>query len=165
MRDAADSAAESREQFMRVALQMAERGMAAGGPPVGACLVRNGEVIAAAHNSVIGELDVTAHAEIAVIREACKSQRALNLHGASLYVTLEPCVMCLGACFYAGIDEIIFGAPISAMHVKTSDELGADTTELFAATDNAPVVNGGLLEAECVALVERWQPLSGTGQR
>ena len=60
---------------MRVALEMAERGMAAGGPPVGACLVCADELLSRGHNSVIGELDITAHAEIVVIREACRKLR------------------------------------------------------------------------------------------
>ena len=84
MKVAADSAPAVREQFMRVALTMAERGMAAGGPPVGACLVRDTEVIASAHNAVISDLDVTAHAEVAVIRSACRELRALDLHRRTL---------------------------------------------------------------------------------
>jgi guanine deaminase len=153
---------------MHIALQMAERGMAAGGPPVGACLVRAGEVVVAAHNSVIGELDVTAHAEITVIRQACRELRSLSLDGCSLYVTVEPCPMCMAACFYAGIQEIVFGAPISAMQAKTAAELCVAAEELFAdktAADRAPQISGGVLEADCLALLANWQPLTGVNRR
>ncbi|MCP4001135.1 MAG: nucleoside deaminase [Gammaproteobacteria bacterium] len=153
---AADSASASRERFMRIALKMAERGMAAGGPPVGACLVRAGEVIVAAHNSVISELDITAHAEISVIRQACQELRVLTLEECSLYVTVEPCLMCLSACFYAGIQEIVFAAPISAMQTFTNSELSLDIGELYPGT-----ITGGVLEADCLALLARWQPLTG----
>jgi guanine deaminase len=157
---AADSASAAREQFMRVALKMAERGMAAGGPPVGACLVRADEVIVAAHNSVISELDVTAHAEISLIRQACQELRVLSLEGCSLYVTVEPCLMCLSACFYAGIREIVFGAPISAMQALTDGELCMDVGELYPGT-----ISGGVLEADCLALLSRWQPLTGINRQ
>jgi guanine deaminase len=160
---AAESASESRKQFMRVALKMAERGMAAGGPPVGACLVRAGEVIVATHNAVIGELDITAHAEIALLRQACQQLRTLSLAGCSLYVTVEPCPMCLSACFYAGIEDIYFGAPISAMQAITAAELCVTPGQLFAGNkpDRVPSVVGGLLEAECQALLGSWQPMFG----
>jgi tRNA(Arg) A34 adenosine deaminase TadA len=153
---------------MRIALQMAERSMAAGGPPVGACLVRAGEVVASAHNSVIGELDVTAHAEITLIRQACRELRSLSLEGCCLYVTVEPCSMCLAACFYAGIQEIVFGAPISAMQALTASELCVAADELFAgqaAVDRAPQVSGGLLQADCLALLGNWQPLTGVNRQ
>ena len=156
----ADSAAADAERFMGIALQSAERGMAAGGPPVGACLVRDGEVIVAAHNAVISELDVTAHAEISLIRQACQKLRVLSLEGCSLYVTVEPCLMCLSACFYAGIQEIVFGAPISAMQALTESELCMDVGELYPAE-----ISGGVLEADSLALLANWQPLAGGKRR
>ncbi len=161
MEVAADSQAESRKQFMRIALQMAERGMAAGGPPVGACLVRDDQVIASAHNAVIGELDITAHAEICLLREACRAERALQLEGTTLYVTVEPCAMCLAACFYAGVSEIIFGAPIELMQTKTGAELCTDAAQLYAGAEQAPQVSGGVLTEECSDLLQAWQPRGG----
>ena len=142
---------------MRVALTMAERGMAAGGPPVGACLVHADEVVAAAHNSVIGELDVTAHAEVCVLRAACRELRRLDLGGCSLYVTLEPCTMCLTAAFYAGVSEVVYGAPLTAMSAATGRELGIPADTLFAAADTPPAMLGGVLAAECSALIDAWQ--------
>jgi guanine deaminase len=156
----ADSSSPQSEQFMRIALQMAERGLAAGGPPVGACLVRNGEVVAAAHNSVIGEIDITAHAEIAVFRLACAELRSLSLSGCTLYVTLEPCAMCLSASYYAGIEQIVFGAPIAAMDAISGNELHIASAALFAGNENAPGIVGGVLAEACVALLEQWRPVT-----
>jgi guanine deaminase len=158
---AAEPAAALREQFMRQALAVAERGMAAGGPPVGACLVSGGELVASGHNSVIGELDVTAHAEIVVIREACRALRTLELPGCALYVTVEPCPMCLSACHYAGISEIYFGASIEAMHAITRTELCVAPAELFAGRADQPTIVGGVLATECQALLDRWANAAG----
>jgi len=141
---------------MRVALTMAERGMAAGGPPVGACLVKDDAVVASAHNSVVGELDLTAHAEVCVLRHACRELRSLSLAGCSLYVTLQPCAMCLAACFYAGDSEIYYGAPIEAMAARTGHELSVPPATLFAGAAAAPQLHGGVLADECLALLERW---------
>ena len=152
----ADSALATREQFMRVALAMAERGMASGGPPVGACVVRDGAVVAKNHNAVIGELDVTAHAEIVVIREACRVLRTLSLKDCSLFVTVQPCPMCLAACYYAGISKIVYGAPIDAMQAITDGELCVSPAELFAGRAGQPMISAGVLGEECRALLTSW---------
>ncbi|MDP6437842.1 MAG: nucleoside deaminase [Gammaproteobacteria bacterium] len=156
MKVAADLAPAVREQFMRVALTMAERGMAAGGPPVGACLVRGTEVVASGHNAVISDLDVTAHAEVAVIRSACRELRTLDLAGCALFVTVEPCLMCLAASYYAGINEICYGASLEDMQAVTGAELSAPVSQVFADQPDAPRITGGILDADCRALLETW---------
>jgi len=158
MRLAADKANAAREQFMHRAIAQARRSFAAGGPPVGACLVRNGEVIAEAHNGVIADLDITAHAEIALLRVACRDQRALRLTGCELYVTVEPCLMCFSASAYAGIDAIYYGAPIDAMQVVTGAEVAIGNFCDHHATDGAslPDLHSGVLEAECMQLLDQW---------
>lgn len=140
---------------MRAALEAARRGMLAGEPPVGACLVADGEIVATLGNAVIGDLDVTAHAEIRVLREACRQRRTLNLAGCSLYVTVEPCLMCLAACHYAGIAEVIFGAGIADMHAVTGNELHG---KLPSSSDGpgALRIEGGCLAGECRALLAAW---------
>jgi len=158
---AADSALATREHFMRVALSMGERGMAPGGPPVGACLVREGTAVAKGHNAVIGELDVTAHAEIVVIRDACRALRSLRLNDCTLFVTVQPCPMCLAACYYAGITEIVYGDSIEAMQAITQGELCVSPAELFAGRSEQPMITGGVLADECHALLTRWN--LGTG--
>jgi len=141
---------------MHAALEAARRGMLAGEPPVGACLVADGNsgkpaIVATLSNAVIGELDVTAHAEMRVIREACRQLRRLDLRGCTLYVTVEPCLMCLTACHYAGITQVVYGAAIADMNAVTGNEL--------AVIDGAPeslTLEGGCLAAECRALITTW---------
>jgi len=141
--------------FMRAALEAARLGMLAGEPPVGACLVAGGEIIATLSNAVIGELDITAHAEMRVIREACRQLRRLELGECTLYVTVEPCLMCLTACHYAGITEVFYGAAIADMNAITGNELegspGALLSELVSLQ-----LEGGYLAAECRALIASW---------
>lgn len=142
-------------RFMRVALEAARRGMLAGEPPVGACLVRGAEIVATQGNAVIGELDITAHAEIRVIREACRELRRLELSGCTLFVTVEPCQMCLAACHYAGIDRIVYGASIADMHAVTGREL-AGSVIAGEQGSSALQLSGGCLAEECRALLDAW---------
>ncbi len=148
---------------MRAALEAARRGMLAGEPPVGACLVADGEIVATLGNAVIGDLDITAHAEIRVLREACRQRRTLNLAGCSLYVTVEPCLMCLAACHYAGITEVIFGAGIEDMHAVTGNELHGTLPSSPDGSD-ALRIEGGCLAAECRALLTAWSVARRGGQ-
>lgn len=150
MGEAAVTPEAARERFMREAIGMARRSLAAGGPPVGAVLVRRGELLASAQNEVVAALDVTAHAEIQLIRSACKSLRTLSLEGCELYVTVEPCAMCAAASLYAGIERIVFGAPISAMELRTGRE--AHAPDEMA----APARLGGVMLDECLALFDEW---------
>ena len=158
MNGAESTGAEEHQRFMRIALQLAERGMAAGGPPVGACHVREGEVIGSGRNSDVAELDITAHAEIVAIRTACRELRQLSLAPSTLYVTVEPCAMCFAASQYAGIGQIVYGAEISAMQARTGHELAIPTADGFADQPGVPVLMGGVLGAECAALLESWSP-------
>ncbi len=92
------------------ALAQARQGAAAGEVPVGAVLVAGAELLAEAHNSTVSLSDPTAHAEVMVLRAAGARLAAPRLPGSVLYVTLEPCLMCLGAMVHARIDEAVFGA-------------------------------------------------------
>jgi tRNA(adenine34) deaminase len=96
--------------FMRQALAQARRAAVQGEVPVGAVVVRDGEVIARGNNRPISRLDPTAHAEIVAIRRAARKTANYRLTGCDLYVTVEPCAMCLGAILQARIRRLIFGA-------------------------------------------------------
>lgn len=98
------------EQFMRLALNQAEHAQALGEVPVGAVLVRNGEVLALGHNRSICDCDPSAHAEIVVLRRAGQILQNYRLPATTLYVTLEPCPMCLTALFHARIERVVYGA-------------------------------------------------------
>lgn len=96
---------------MGQALELARQAAAAGEVPVGAVLVRDGQVIAAAHNSPISRHDPSAHAEIRVLREAGQRVANYRLPDTTLYVTLEPCPMCAGALVHARVARLVYGAP------------------------------------------------------
>jgi tRNA(adenine34) deaminase len=98
------------ERFMRLALDEARRCTAHGDVPVGAAVVRGGEVLAIAGNARELEQDPTAHAEIAALRAAARTLGSWHLEGCTLYVTLEPCAMCAGASVLARVDRVVFGA-------------------------------------------------------
>jgi len=144
---------------MRRALEAARRAALAGEPPIGACLVRDGEVLAVASNCVVSELDITAHAEMTLIRDACRRGRTLDLTGCELYVTVEPCPMCLAASHYAGISRIVFGATLEDLHALTGGELLAGPR---GSQPGGPDIEGGLLRAESLALLRAW---AGGGRR
>jgi tRNA(adenine34) deaminase len=98
-------------RFMQLALDQAQQAWALGEVPVGAVVVRDGEVIATGFNQPIGRHDPTAHAEIVALRAAADKLGNYRLPGCELYVTLEPCVMCSGAMMHARLARIVFGAP------------------------------------------------------
>lgn len=98
------------ERFMRMALGEAEKALLAGEVPVGAVVVADGEVLAAAHNSTITLNDPSAHAEILAIRLAGERLKNYRLPGTTLYVTLEPCIMCAAAILQARMARVVFGA-------------------------------------------------------
>jgi tRNA(adenine34) deaminase len=98
------------EGYMREALSLAERAEQLGEVPVGALVVREGQVIGRGHNQPVGSGDPTAHAEMVALREAARTVGNYRLPGAQLFVTLEPCLMCAGACLQARIQTLVFGA-------------------------------------------------------
>jgi guanine deaminase len=102
---------EPQSKFMKMAIDLARRGMNSGaGGPFGCVIVRNGEVIASGFNSVTSTNDPTAHAEVVAIREACKISGSYQLTGCELYTSCEPCPMCLGAIYWARPDKVFFAA-------------------------------------------------------
>ena len=97
-------------QYMMAALHEAEEAAAAGEIPVGAIVVQSGEVLATAQNRTIRDRDPSGHAEIVALRAACEARANHRLTDATLYVTLEPCAMCLGALVQARVARLVFGA-------------------------------------------------------
>jgi tRNA(adenine34) deaminase len=146
---------DAHRRHMQTALHAARRGMLAGEPPVGANLVLDGESLVALSNGVITDLDATAHAEIRAIREACRRLRKLSLEGCTLYVTVEPCPMCLCACHYAGIERIVWGASLEDMHAVTGGEVNV-RHEAFRDAGLNVAVTGGCLGDESRELLDEW---------
>jgi tRNA(adenine34) deaminase len=138
------------EPFMRVALELAREASAAGEVPVGAIVVKDGEIVGRGHNHPISAHDPTAHAEIAALREAAIHVGNYRLGDCDLYVTLEPCVMCAGAMLHARIARLIYGA--------RDPKTGAcgSVCDLFANArlNHHTSVTGGVLAPEAGALLQ-----------
>lgn len=105
------------EKWMQFAIEQANIAQEKDEVPIGAILVKNNQIIAKAHNCPISKNDPTAHAEIEVLRKAGKMLQNYRILNTTLYVTLEPCAMCLGAILHARIERIVFGAPDSKFGV------------------------------------------------
>ncbi len=140
------------ETFMRLALAEARKALAAGEVPVGAVVVRDGAVVASAHNGPVGLRDPSAHAEILALRRAAAAEGNYRLAGATLYVTIEPCLMCAGALIHARVSRLVFGA---------ADPKGGAVVSLYRALEDARLnhrveVEGGVLAAECAEILSRF---------
>jgi tRNA(adenine34) deaminase len=127
----------SDEAFMRRALELALRAQAEGEVPVGSVVVLDNNIVGEGWNRPISSCDPTAHAEIQAMRAAAGALKNYRLTGATLYVTLEPCEMCLGAMFHARIARAVFGATDPKKKILKPQS----------------IVEGGLLEDECGALL------------
>jgi tRNA(adenine34) deaminase len=137
------------EHFMRLAIREAELALAHDDVPVGALVVRDGEVIGAGHNERELRSDPTAHAEMLALREAARTLESWRVLDSVLYVTLEPCAMCAGAMVLARVPRVIYGAtdPKAGAAGSVIDVLGEPRF------NHRPDVAGGLLAAECGALL------------
>jgi len=137
------------EDFMRHALELARRAQDEGEVPVGAVVVLDEKIVGEGWNRPISASDPTAHAEIQAMRAAAATRRNYRLVGATLYVTLEPCAMCVGAMFHARIRRVVFGAA----DPKTG--AAGSTLDLFQEKrlNHHALVQGGVLAAECGALL------------
>jgi tRNA(adenine34) deaminase len=138
------------EHFMRLALREAERAAEHGDVPIGAVVVRDGEVVGAAGNERELRSDPTAHAEILALREASGRLGGWRVPDSVLYVTLEPCAMCAGAIVLARMPRVIFGAtdPKAGAAGSVLDVLGEPRL------NHRPQVDSGLLAAESASLLE-----------
>ncbi len=137
--------------FMGLAMEEARQAYAKAEVPVGAVLVGSrGEVLATAHNAPVGLCDPTAHAEILALRQAARAVGNYRLPGSALYVTLEPCVMCLGAMLHARIRLLVFGASDTKSGAAGSV---VDLTRVPVLNHNVEVVRG-IREDECAALLK-----------
>jgi tRNA(adenine34) deaminase len=140
------------EAFMRAALEQAREAQVAGEIPVGAVVVKDGEIIGAGFNAPIGSHDPAAHAEIVALRDAAKRLGNYRLPGCVLYVTLEPCAMCVGAMLHARIARLVYGA--------ADPKTGAcgSVIDLFAEAklNHHATVTPKVMAEECAALLREF---------
>jgi len=140
------------ERFMREALRLARQAAAAGEVPVGAVVAREGAIIGRGFNSPVAHHDPTAHAEILALREAAALLGNYRLEGATLYCTLEPCVMCAGALVVARVARLVFGARDLRFGGVRSKFQAADSEAL----NHRVEVVEGVLAVECVELLREF---------
>ena len=138
------------EKWMALAIKQAVKADKKGEVPVGAVLVKDGQLIAQAHNQPISTNDATAHAEIQLLRAAGRQQKNYRLIDTTIFVTLEPCTMCLGALMHARIARMVFGAYDSKTGVCGS-RVDLSTESFF---NHEMKISGGVLEQECKELLQ-----------
>jgi tRNA(adenine34) deaminase len=137
---------------MRVALELGREARRSGEVPVGAVVAIDGAVVGEGFNQPIGSNDPTAHAEIVALRDAAKRIGNYRLTGASLYVTIEPCQMCVGAMIHARVARVIYGTP----EPKAGAIESAMRAHEHASLNHRMTATGGVLEAECRALIQEF---------
>ncbi len=142
----------SHETFMEAAIEQARRGLDAGEVPIGAVLVVNGAIVSRAYNQPITSVDPTAHAEVLVLRAAAQASKNYRLTDATVYVTLEPCLMCVGALVHARVREVVYGAAEPKTGALVSTMRALETPGL----NHRFAVTGGVLEEECRGLVQQF---------
>jgi len=140
------------EAFMRRALELAQRAQEEGEVPVGAVVVLEEKILGEGWNRPIAACDPTAHAEIQAMRAASSALSNYRLTGATLYVTLEPCVMCAGAIFHTRIGRVVFGAS----DPKTGAAGGIVDLFKNEKLNHQAQIHGGVLASECGALLSRF---------
>jgi tRNA(adenine34) deaminase len=140
------------EYFMRLALREATRALEHDDVPIGAVIVREGEVIGSGHNEREERSDPTAHAEMIALREAARTLGSWRVLDAVMYITLEPCAMCAGAIVLARVPRVIFGAldPKAGAAGSVLDVLGERQL------NHRPQVEHGLLAGECAELLQHF---------
>ncbi len=141
--------ADSDVELMRAAIAEAEKARESGEVPVGAIVTRSGEIIGQGFNRTIQDCDPSAHAEVVAIRMAAENQKNHRLNGTTIYVTLEPCAMCVGAMIQARIQRLVFGAYDAKAGAAGSVLDLSETKEL----NHRIEINGGLLNEECSPLL------------
>lgn len=145
------------ETFMRLAIEKAKEGLKNGPTPFGACIVKNNQVITCVHNAVWQTKDITAHAEIHAIREACKHLNTIDLSGCIIYSTCEPCPMCFSACHWAKISKIFYGTRIEDAEAAGFQELTISNHQMKQLGNSLIEVVGDFLREESLEIFNTWK--------
>ena len=144
------------EKFMKEAIRMSRESVKNGGGPFGAVIVKNGEIIAKAANSVTKENDPTAHAEVTVIRKAAKKLGTFDLSGCDIYTSCEPCPMCFGAVYWARLDKLYF-----ANDKSDAKDIGFDDSfiydEIDLPFDQRSIPNIQIMRHEALKAFNDWE--------
>lgn len=145
------------EALMRLAIEKARAGIAAGQSPFGCAIALGDDVIAASHNCVWSTTDITAHAEITALRESCSQTGRVHLTGAIVATTCEPCPMCACALHWARVETVYYGATIADATAAGFNELHISAEDVIRQGRSSMKLVGGILVDECVTLFQEWQ--------
>src|SRR3990170_6934902 len=140
-------------QLMQLAIEKCRQGLAAGQSPFGCAIARDGQLLSCSHNTVVLTTDITAHAEVNAIREACRNTGNILLEGAIVATTCEPCPMCMAALHWARVDTVYYGATIADAEAAGFNELQLPAQELLRLGRSKMRLIPGLLPEECKQLV------------
>ncbi|MBK4731287.1 nucleoside deaminase [Oxynema sp. CENA135] len=144
--------------FMQQAIAKALEGIHKGQTPFGACIVRGeSEIVSCVHNIVWDSTDITAHAEIHAIRDACRVLDTVDLSGCTIYSTCEPCPMCFSACHWAKLDKIVFGTRIADAKALGFSELSISCEQMKQLGGSAIALHGDFMRAESLEVFKTWQ--------
>jgi tRNA(Arg) A34 adenosine deaminase TadA len=145
------------QQYMRMALEACRAGVDKGQSPFGACIVREGAVLACTHNTVWLDTDPTSHAEVHAIRDACRHAKQVHLTGATIYSTTEPCPMCFSAIHWARIERIVYAARVDDAKAFGFNELQISNRIMKEVSGSTMLVDGDVMRDEALAIYKDWQ--------
>ncbi|MCX6695628.1 MAG: nucleoside deaminase [Candidatus Altiarchaeota archaeon] len=149
----------SDRKFMLLALEEALKSVRKCQTPFGACIVKDGKVVSAAHNTVWSDTDSTAHAEVNAIRRACKKLKTIDLSDCTIYSSCEPCPMCFSAIHWACINKIIYGTATKDAKKIGFNELGITDRRLKSLGKSKVKIIPDFMREECLSLLKRFNEL------
>ncbi|GJM42538.1 MAG: tRNA-specific adenosine deaminase [Ardenticatenaceae bacterium] len=149
---------ENEKATMRQAIALAKEAMANGDHPFGALLVKDGEVVLTAVNTIHSDNDITRHAELNLVSQASRQFTPEFLAACTLVTSTEPCAMCAGAIYWAGISKVVFGCSAITLREIAGDEFLIPCEEIFARSPRPFTVIGPLLEEESTAVHQQYWP-------
>lgn len=144
-------------RYMQLALDVCAQGVAAGQSPFGACIVRDGKVLACEHNRVVLNHDCTAHAEVQALRAACAAEGSHHLPGATIYSTTEPCPMCFTAIHWARCGRIVYAARVEDAKRFGFNELQISNNTMKRVGIAAVEITADFMRDEAIKLYEHWK--------
>ena len=146
----------SPHDLMQAAIEAAQRGMQIGQTPFGCAIALGGKIVAASHNTVLRDTDITAHAEVNALRDAGKATCELLLTGAIVATTCEPCPMCAAALHWARVEHVYYGADINDAASAGFNELHLSAADLYRHGKSTTKLKGDVLADECRQLFDEF---------
>ncbi len=148
-------------ELMQLAIQKCREGIARGNSPFGCAIARDGELLAVSHNVVWDTTDITAHAEVTAVREACRAAQQILLEGCIVATTCEPCPMCMSALHWARVESVYYGATIADAADAGFNELSISAQDIVRLGRSPVQLFPDTLRDECRQLFVEWQGAGG----